>query len=57
MDVTDPVSLISQVGFPIFVAIWMLYRSDKREETTQATLNELKTAIVELTKAVSQNEN
>lgn len=40
---------ISQVGFPIFVAVWMLYKSSKDNEKMQETINELKNAINLLT--------
>ncbi len=38
---------VSQLGFPIFVAVWLLVRSDKRTK-------ELTTAIKELTRLVAQ---
>lgn len=40
---------ISQVGFPIFVAVWMLYKSSKDNEKMNETINELKNAINLLT--------
>lgn len=38
---------VSQLGFPIFVAVWLLVRSDKRTK-------ELTTAIRELTHVVRE---
>lgn len=40
---------ISQVGFPIFVAVWMLYKTSKDSETLKDSVNELKDAIDLLT--------
>lgn len=40
---------ISSLGFPIFVAIWMLYKSSKDSERMNETINELKNAINLLT--------
>lgn len=40
---------ISQIGFPIFVAVWMLYKSSKDSEAMKDSINELRTAITALT--------
>lgn len=40
---------ISALGFPIFVAVWMLYKSSKDNERMNETINELKNAINLLT--------
>lgn len=40
---------ISNLGFPIFVAVWMLYKSGKDNERMMETINELKNAINLLT--------
>ena len=40
---------ISSLGFPIFVAVWMLYKSSKDNERMKETINELKNAINLLT--------
>lgn len=40
---------ISQIGFPIFVAVWMLYKSSKDSEAMKDSINELKDAINLLT--------
>ena len=40
---------ISNVGFPVFVAVWMLYKSSKDNEKMTDTINELKNAINLLT--------
>ena len=40
---------ISNVGFPVFVAVWMLYKSSKDNEKMMDTINELKNAIILLT--------
>lgn len=48
MDMSTMQGLISSVGFPIFVAVWMLYKSSKDSEALKDTVNELKNAITEL---------
>ena len=45
----DIANFISNLGFPIFVAIWMLYKSSKDNERMTNTINELKNAITLLT--------
>lgn len=45
----DIANFISNLGFPIFVAVWMLYRSSKDNEKMTETINELKNAIDLLT--------
>lgn len=40
---------ISQVGFPSFVAVWMLYKTSKDSEALKDSVNELKDAIDILT--------
>ena len=45
----DVANFISNLGFPIFVAVWMLYKSSKDNERMTETINELKNAINLLT--------
>ena len=45
----DIANFISNLGFPIFVAVWMLYKSSKDNERMTETINELKNAITLLT--------
>jgi hypothetical protein len=52
MEITEITQFISNLGFPIFVCVWLLFRSDKKEEQTQTMLGELKIAIEKL--AVAQ---
>lgn len=49
MDVQLVQGFISSVGFPIFVAVWMLYKSSKDSDKMSESLQELKNAITELT--------
>ena len=46
---------ISNVGFPVFVAVWMLYKSSADNEKMMATINELKNAINLLTNEFKHN--
>ena len=45
----DIMQFISSLGFPIFVAVWMLYKSSKDNEKMTETINDLKNAINLLT--------
>lgn len=55
MDMQIVNNLISSVGFPIFVAVWMLYKSSKDSEEMKDTINELKNAITEMTTLLKGN--
>lgn len=46
---TDISQFIANLGFPVFVAVWMLYKSSKDNENMTETINELKNAINLLT--------
>ena len=45
MGMEQMLPIISSVGFPIFVAVWLLWKSEKTEKRTQELLMELKNAI------------
>lgn len=45
----DISQFIANLGFPVFVAVWMLYKSSKDNEKMIDTINELKNAITLLT--------
>lgn len=45
----DVANFISTIGFPVFVAVWMLYKGSKDSESLKETVNELKVAITEMT--------
>ena len=49
MDIQVVNSLISSVGVPIFVAVWMLYKTSQDSKETRDTLNDLKVVIQSLT--------
>lgn len=44
---------ISQVGFPIFVAIFMLVKNSKDNEILNKSLNDLKNSITELSALIN----
>ena len=52
---SDIANFISQVGFPIFVAVWMLYKTSKDSEETRNAIDELKIAITTLTSEVAHH--
>ena len=41
--------IISQLGFPIFVAVWMLYKTSKDSEALKDTIADLQNSITVLT--------
>ena len=49
MDMTEITQIIGNLGFPIFVAVWMLYKSSTDSADMRAAISELKEAIVVLT--------
>lgn len=48
MEINEIMNLISSVGFPIFVAVWLLWKSDKTDKRTQEVMMELKRSIDKL---------
>ena len=48
----DASNLISNLGFPIFVAVWMMYQNQKLTNV----ISELKVAITELTAQVKEQK-
>lgn len=52
----DVANVISQIGFPIFVAIWMLYKTSKDSEEMRESINDLKNAITLLTSEVAHQD-
>lgn len=56
MDINTIQGLISSVGFPIFVAVWMLYKSSQDSEALKDTVGELKNAITELTTLIQKKK-
>lgn len=53
----DVASIISQLGFPIFVAVWMLYKTSKDNEEMRESITELKNAITLLTSEVAHHHD
>lgn len=50
LDVDVIIDLIQSVGFPIFVAVWLLVRSDKQATEIKKAINCLNTHIETLIK-------
>lgn len=48
----DISQFISNLGFPIFVAVWMLYKSGKDNAQMREMINDLKNAITILTSEI-----
>jgi hypothetical protein len=54
MDITQISALISQVGFPIFVAGYMLVKQSKDTENMTNILTKLETAIENLSGKINE---
>ena len=52
---SDISQFIANLGFPIFVAVWMLYKSSKDNEQMTSTINDLKNAINILTSEIKHH--
>ena len=52
----DLSTIISQLGFPIFVAVWMLYKTSKDSEEMRKSITDLKNAITLLTSEVAHHD-
>lgn len=46
---------ISQIGFPIFVAVWMLYKTSKDSAEMKTSIDGLRNAITVLTSEVAHH--
>ena len=57
MDMNAVQTIISTVGFPIFVAVWMLYKSSQDSEKMSETIDDLRNAITELTAILTKSED
>ena len=57
MDMNGVQTIISTVGFPIFVAVWMLYKSSKDSEKMSETIDDLRNAITELSAILTKTED
>lgn len=55
MDVVAIQNFIGSIGFPAFVAIWMLYKTSKDSEKMSDAVNELKNAITELSTLIKND--
>lgn len=49
MEISELIQLIPNIGFPIFVSIYLLTYMNKQQEDMKETINELKNAINILT--------
>ena len=52
---SDISQFIANLGFPIFVAVWMLYKSGKDNERMIEMINDLKNAITTLTSEIKHH--
>lgn len=57
MELSEIGNLISSVGFPVFVAVFMLWKSSNETRTLTDTVNELKNAITELSTLLKNNKD
>ena len=57
MEIEQIIQIISNVGFPIFVAIYMLIYMNKQQQDMKETINELKNAINILNENIKESNN
>lgn len=57
MDMSAVSQIISTVGFPIFVAVWMLYKSSEESKQTRQALSDLTIAVTKLSDKIDKGEN
>ena len=57
MDLSAVSQIISTVGFPIFVAVWMLYKSSEDSKQTRQALNDLTIAVTKLSDKIDEDVN
>ena len=55
MGFEEAIQIVSTLGFPIFVAIWLLWREDKRQKQFIEVQKELTKAMNELRVEVAMN--
>lgn len=48
MEINTMTQFIAQLGFPIFICVWMLHKSQRDDLRILTALNQLETAIKEL---------
>lgn len=53
----EVIDTINQVGFPMFVAVWMLFKDSKEKELTRTALTELTLAVSQLKQAIHKEDD
>lgn len=56
MDINAITDFISTLGFPIFMAVWLLIKDSRADTERKEQIKELKTAIENNTKSVEKLE-
>ena len=56
MDFQEIITLISNVGFPIFISLYLIYFMQKEQQETRSAIAELKNAIVALVEKLNNME-
>lgn len=56
MDIESITTLISTVGFPVFVAVFMLWKSSTDTKALTDAVSELKNAVTELSTLIKSKE-
>ena len=52
----EVMNFISTLGFPIFIAIWLLFKDSKADTERKEQIKDLKTAIENNTKSIEKLE-
>lgn len=53
----EVIDTINQVGFPMFVAVWMLFKDSKEKELTRTALTELTMAVSQLKQTIQKEDD
>lgn len=56
MDISAITDFISTLGFPIFMAVWLLIKDSRADTERKEQIKELKTAIENNTKSIEKLE-
>lgn len=57
MDTNNIANVVSQVGFPIFVAVYMLYSNNKTQQTVAEAINKMENRLIQILEHVRYDES
>lgn len=54
-NINTVIEVVQSLGFPIFVAGWLMFRSDKKEAETKDALQKIEIAITKMCERMPRN--